>query len=125
MPVAFILVDTETGRIEEVLEKILDVEEVAEAYSVAGPYSIVAKVETESFEKLVKVIPEEIHSIPGIKRTMTLIAFGTPKEFRTDACDQALALAKSGQMNALYSLCRKCRQLKLCAYGARVVTFGF
>lgn len=125
MPVAFVLVEAETGRIDEVLERILKVDEVAEAYSVAGPYSIVAKVETESFEKLVKVIPEEIHGIPGIKRTMTLIAFGIPKEFRSDACDQALALAKSGQMKALYALCRNCKQLKFCGYGARTVTFGF
>jgi len=124
MPVAFVLVETKPGRIEEVLNELLGVEEVVEAYSVAGPYAIVAKVETDSFEKLVKVIPERIHTIEGITKTLTLVAFGTGKEFRTDACDPALELSKSGNMEGLYALCRGCRQLKYCAHGARVITYG-
>ncbi|MEM4188039.1 MAG: Lrp/AsnC ligand binding domain-containing protein, partial [Candidatus Hadarchaeum sp.] len=84
MPVAFVLVETKLGRIDDVLNSLLNVDEVAEAYTVAGPYAIVAKVETDSFEKLVKVIPEKIHTIEGIVKTLTLVAFGTGKEFRTD-----------------------------------------
>jgi DNA-binding Lrp family transcriptional regulator len=124
MPVAFVLVDAETGRVEEVLDRLLRVNEVVEAYSVAGPYSIVAKVETSSFQDLVRVIPESVHTIPGIRRTLTLLAFGTGKEFRVEACDPAESLARSGKMKELYELCRRCRQLKLCGYGARVITYG-
>lgn len=124
MPVAFILVETKLGQIEKVLDKLLDVEEVAEAYSVAGPYAIVAKVETDSFEKLVKVIPERIHTIEGITKTLTLTAFGAGREFRTDACEVAVELGRKGDMKALYSLCRGCKQLKYCAHGARVITYG-
>lgn len=125
MPIAFVLVNTKLGRTEEVLDKLLEIDEVVEAYSVAGPYSIAAKVETETFDKLVKVIPEKIHGIEGITRTMTLLAFGTGKEFRTDACDPARELARRGEMKGLYTLCRGCRQLKFCGYGARVITYGF
>lgn len=57
MPVAFVLVNTELERIEDVLDKLLQIDEVVEAYSVAGPYSIATKVETDTFAKLVKVIP--------------------------------------------------------------------
>jgi len=124
MPVAFVLVNTEIGRVEEVMQSLLDVDEVTEVFSVAGPYSIVAKVETDSFDKLVKIIPERIHVIQGVSKTLTLIAFGTAREHRVDACEQALALVKSGQLKALYELCRNCKQLKYCAYGARTVTFG-
>jgi len=35
-------------------------EEVSEVYSVAGPYSIVAKIEADSFDKLSKIVPEKI-----------------------------------------------------------------
>lgn len=125
MPVAFVLVSTQIGRTEEVLDRLLEIEEVVEAYSVAGPYSIVAKVETETFERMVKVIPEKVHGIDGITGTLTLLAFGTGKEFRADACDPAKELARRGEMKGLYSLCRGCRQLKFCAYGARVITYGF
>jgi len=124
MPVAFVLVDVETGRVEEVLDRLLRINEVVEAYSIAGPYSIVTKVETNSFQELVRVIPQNVHTIPGIKRTMTLLAFGTGKEFRVEACGPAESLARSGKMKELYELCRGCRQLKLCSFGARVVTYG-
>ncbi len=124
MPVAFVLLNTELGRIEEVLDRLLEVDEVVEAYSVAGPYAIVAKVETDTFDKLVKVIPEKLHRIDGIAKTLTLMAFGTGKEFRTDACDPVRELAQRGEMKGLYELCRGCRQLKSCGYGARVITYG-
>jgi DNA-binding Lrp family transcriptional regulator len=124
MPIAFVLVNTELGRVDEVLQKLLDIEEVVEAFSVAGPYSVIAKVETDSFERLVKIIPERVHTIEGVEKTLTLIAFGVAREYRTDACEQALALARGGQLKPLYELCRGCKQLKYCAYGARTVTFG-
>ncbi|MDI6643147.1 MAG: Lrp/AsnC ligand binding domain-containing protein [Candidatus Hodarchaeaceae archaeon] len=124
MPVAFVLLNTELGRIEEVLDKLLEIDEVVEAYSVAGPYAIVAKVETDTFDKLVKVIPEKLHKVDGITKTITLLAFGTAREFRTDACDPAKELAQRGDMKGLYALCRGCRQLKFCGYGARVITYG-
>ncbi len=124
MPVAIVLVSAEIGQVEDVLQRLLDVEEVTEAYSVAGPYSVVAKVETDSFDKLVRVIPQKIHTIPGISKTLTLIAFGLAKQYRTDACEQALQLAKAGKYDELYRLCRSCKQLKYCAYGARTVTYG-
>lgn len=124
MPVAFVLVETKLGRVEEVLDKLLEIDEVIEAYSVAGPYAIVAKVETDKFDKLVKVIPEKIHNIDGITKTNTLMAFGTGKEFRTDACDLAIELGRRGDMKGLYVLCKGCRQLKFCAHGARVITYG-
>ena len=77
MPVAFVLVNTELGLIEEVLDKLLLIDEVVEAYSVAGPYAIAAKVETDTFEKLARVIPEKIHTIESITKTLTL-SFSEP-----------------------------------------------
>ncbi|MEM2282302.1 MAG: hypothetical protein QXH26_01970 [Candidatus Hadarchaeales archaeon] len=61
----------------------------------------------------------------GITRTLTLLAFGTPKAFRVDACDPAHELELGKKFTELYNLCRGCKQLKLCAFGTRVVTFGF
>lgn len=125
MPIAFVLMNVELGRIEEVLDKLLGIEEVIEAFSVAGPYEIAAKVETDTFEKLAKTIPEKIHTIAGIQRTMTLLAFGTAREFRFDACDPAKELEQRIETKKLYELCKNCKQLKLCGYGARVIAYGF
>jgi triphosphoribosyl-dephospho-CoA synthetase len=125
MPVAFVLLNVEIGKIDEVLDEVLKIDEVREAYSVAGPYAIVAKVEVDRFEKLAKVIPEKFQNIKGITRSMTLLAFGIGGEFRTEACEPAKSLAQKSAMKELYELCRACRQLKRCSFGARVITFGF
>lgn len=125
MPVAFTLIDAEVGKIDEVLGEILKVSEVVEAYSVAGPYAILAKIEAKKFDKLTEVVPEKIQGIEGIQDTLTLLAFGVSKEYRVEACEKAEELAEKGDMEALYELCKNCKQLKLCAYGARVITYGF
>jgi len=52
MPVAFVLINTETEFMEDVLKALRDVEGVKEAYSVYGVYDIVAKVEADSMDKL-------------------------------------------------------------------------
>jgi DNA-binding Lrp family transcriptional regulator len=124
MPVAFVLVNAEIGKIEDVLDKLLRINEVVEAYSVAGPYAIVAKVEADRFERLTEIVPR-FHEIEGITGTLTLLAFGISRELRAEACEKAAEFAKRGEMKKLYDLCRTCRQLKLCGYGARVITYGF
>ncbi|MDI6820075.1 MAG: Lrp/AsnC ligand binding domain-containing protein [Candidatus Hodarchaeaceae archaeon] len=125
MPIAFVLINAEIGRIDDVLSELLKIDEVVEAYSVAGPYAILAKIEAEKFEKLTEIIPAKVHSIDGIKGTLTLLAFGVGRELRLEACEKARELARSGAIKELYGLCRSCKQLKLCSYGARVITYGF
>ena len=125
MPVAFTQIEAEMGKIDEVLHRILQINEVVEAYSVTGPYEIIAKIEAERFEDITDVIPDNIHTIDGVKDTVTSIAFGVSKEHRVNACSEAKKLAKEGKIEELYELCKKCDQLKYCSYGARVITYGF
>lgn len=125
MPVAFILIDAEVGRIDDVLNELMKVDEVIEAYSIAGPYAILAKIEAKRFEELTEIIPAKVHGIEGIKGTLTLLAFGISRELRTEACERAKELEQEQAMKELYDLCRSCKQLKLCGYGARVITYGF
>jgi DNA-binding Lrp family transcriptional regulator len=125
MPIAFVLINAEIGKIDDVLDELLRIDEVVEAYSVAGPFAILAKVEAERFERLTEIIPAKIQSIKGITNTLTLLAFGIGREFRLEACEKAKELAGKGAMKELYDLCRGCRQLKSCNYGARVITYGF
>ncbi len=125
MPVAFTLINSKVEDIEEILHDILQLEEVEEAYSVTGPYSILAKVEAEKFEMIADVIPEKLLKIDGIEDTTTLVAFGVSKEFREKACEEAKQLSEKNNIEELYELCRNCEQANYCAYGARVITYGF
>ncbi len=62
MPTAFVLINTEIGAEEEILNELNKVPNVKEAYIVYGLYDIVAKVEAESMNKLKEVISWRIAS---------------------------------------------------------------
>ncbi|MEM3402793.1 MAG: Lrp/AsnC ligand binding domain-containing protein [Candidatus Hadarchaeales archaeon] len=75
MPVAYVLVDADVGKIRGILQELRKTEGVAEAYSVAGPHDIVVKVESPKFEDVAQAVTQKIHKIPGVKNTLTLFAF--------------------------------------------------
>lgn len=74
---AFVLCVTEIGKEYEIVKKIKDVaKEVgvdAEVYVVYGEYDVAVKLTADSLKKIDKAVTM-IRSIPGIMRTVTLIA---------------------------------------------------
>jgi len=75
MPVAFVLVDADVKRVRDILSELRRVEGVVEAYTVAGPHDIVAKLQADKFEKVAEAVTQKIHKIDGVKNTVTLFAF--------------------------------------------------
>lgn len=75
MPVAFVLMSAEVGKIREILDELKKIEGVAEAYTVAGSYDIVAKLQADKFESVAEAVTKKLHKIGGVKSTMTLFAF--------------------------------------------------
>ncbi len=73
MSTAFVLLNTEIGAEEEVLDALGKVEYVTEAYIVYGSYDIIAKVEAPDMSKLKEVITWKIRRIPKVKATLTMI----------------------------------------------------
>ncbi|MDH5441268.1 MAG: Lrp/AsnC ligand binding domain-containing protein [Candidatus Bathyarchaeota archaeon] len=73
MPVAFVLINTETEFMTDVLKALRDVEGVREAYSVYGVYDIVAKVEAENMDKLKDIVTWKIRRLQNIRSTLTMI----------------------------------------------------
>ncbi|MHA1754271.1 MAG: Lrp/AsnC family transcriptional regulator [Candidatus Odinarchaeia archaeon] len=72
MTVVFMLIEVETGRIHDVLEKLKLVEGIKEIFAITGPYDIIVKVSAKDMET-VKGIVEKIHGIEGIVRTLSSI----------------------------------------------------
>lgn len=126
MPVAFILVKAEPDVISTLVNDAMFIDEVTEAYSIAGPWDIMVKVVCQRFENVAKVVTEQILKLAGIKETLTLMAFqsGVAKSHRTDACEDASKFERENQITELYRLCRTCYNLKNCEYGSRVIVFG-
>jgi DNA-binding Lrp family transcriptional regulator len=70
---AFVFINAEPGSETEVLERLREVPEVKESYFVYGVYDIVAKVETDSMDRLKEVITWKVRRLDKIRSTLTTI----------------------------------------------------
>jgi DNA-binding Lrp family transcriptional regulator len=75
MITAVVLINTAQGRVQEVAQALIDLPGVTEAYSVAGPYDLVALARVRQHDELADLVSGHIQKIPGIESTNTLIAF--------------------------------------------------
>jgi DNA-binding Lrp family transcriptional regulator len=75
MVTAIVLLSVERGRINEVAEALAAVPGIAEVYSVAGRYDLVAVLRVKSNEALADLVTQSIRGVVGITHTETLIAF--------------------------------------------------
>jgi DNA-binding Lrp family transcriptional regulator len=74
MPMAFVLINAEIGAEEDVLNELRKIKSVKEAYIVYGVYDIVAKVESESMDKLKDMVSWNIRRLDKVRSTLTMIA---------------------------------------------------
>jgi DNA-binding Lrp family transcriptional regulator len=73
METLFLLVETEVGRLDEVLKRIKAVPSVAEVEAVTGPFDLIVKVQSEHINVALDTVVHRIRRIPGIKSTETLV----------------------------------------------------
>lgn len=75
MVTAFILINAERTRIATAAQEILKIDGIAEVYSVAGPFDLVAVARVSHNDELAKLVTEDLIAIGGLTRTETLISF--------------------------------------------------
>ena len=73
MPLAFVLINAETGSEDEVAKQLRKISNVKESYAVYGVYDIIAKVEAETMGNLKEIITEKIRNLDKVRSTPTLI----------------------------------------------------
>ena len=73
MPSAFVLVNTEIGYENKVLEELKKIKTVKELHIIYGVYDIIARVEAESMDKLKEAISWNIRRLDKVKSTLTMI----------------------------------------------------
>jgi len=69
--VAYILIQTEVGKAEQVSRNVRAIAGVREAENVTGPYDVVVKAEADGVDQLGRLVVSEIQMIQGITRTLT------------------------------------------------------
>jgi DNA-binding Lrp family transcriptional regulator len=69
---AYVLVNAEQEKLQDVYEIINGLEDVADAHVVFGEWDIVARVQAENLEALGTLILDKIRPIPGVTLSSTL-----------------------------------------------------
>lgn len=72
---AIVLINVAQGRVPEVAQALIDLQGITEAYSVAGPYDLVAIARVAHHDELEELVAGHVQKIPGIESTETLISF--------------------------------------------------
>ena len=73
MAIAFVLINTETGSEQEVLDELRKIDAVKESYLVYGVYDIVAKVGADTMDKLKEIVTWTVRRVDKVRSTLTMI----------------------------------------------------
>ena len=72
---AVVLINVQRGQVNETAQSLLEIEGVAEVYSVTGDYDLVALLRLHKYEDLAEVVTNRMVQLSGITKTNTLMAF--------------------------------------------------
>jgi len=73
MPEAYVLVNTEMGSEDDVLNRLKKLKNVKEAHTVYGSYDVVIKVESDTMDRLKEITTFEVRKIDQVRNTHTMI----------------------------------------------------
>ena len=77
MVTALVLLNLDRNQIKDVSQKLVDMQEVSEVYSVAGRYDLVAIIRVKNNEQIADTITGKFSELEGNTATETMIAFNT------------------------------------------------
>lgn len=75
MVTAFILINTERTRINEVADMLVEINGISEVYSVSGAYDLIAVVRVPTNDDLANLVTRNLRSLNAITNTETMLAF--------------------------------------------------
>ena len=73
MPMAYVLITTESGAVDSVLASLKKMDSVKETYMVYGVYDIVASVKADTMDKLKEIVTWNLRSLDHVRSTLTMI----------------------------------------------------
>lgn len=68
---AYVLIQVEVGKQPKVAAAVAQIEGVAAAHSVAGPYDVIIRVAAEDVDALGRLTALQIQAVDGVTRTLT------------------------------------------------------
>jgi DNA-binding Lrp family transcriptional regulator len=68
---AYVLIQTEVGKVAHVAQALSELDGVQLADDLAGPYDVIARVQAPGLDQLGKLVASRIQLVDGITRTLT------------------------------------------------------
>jgi DNA-binding Lrp family transcriptional regulator len=68
---AYVLVQTEVGKVAHVAQALNDLDGVELAEDITGPYDVIARIQAPSLDQLGRLVVFRIHVVDGVTRTLT------------------------------------------------------
>jgi DNA-binding Lrp family transcriptional regulator len=72
---AFVMIQAERRRLQDVARRLAEIPGVEEVYSVTGEWDIIAVLRLKDYDGLAEIVTGRMVEIPGIVRTNTHLAF--------------------------------------------------
>ncbi len=85
MVTSILLINAERTKINEVAQKLADIEGISEVYSVSGKYDIIAIVRVKTNDDLAELVTNQLIKIDSIAKTETNLAFRTVSKHDLEA----------------------------------------
>jgi DNA-binding Lrp family transcriptional regulator len=68
---AYVLIETEVGRVTHVAQVLSNLDGVQLAEDLAGPYDVIARVQAPGLDHLGRLVVTSIQAVDGVTRTLT------------------------------------------------------
>lgn len=68
---AYVLIQTEQGKMAEAAERVQAIEDVDGVDVVTGPYDVIAHIVADEIDAIGKLVVSEIQTVKGVIRTLT------------------------------------------------------
>lgn len=75
MITAIAMINCKVGTVQSVAENLIDLNGVAEVYSISGEYDLMAIIRVKEYDSLAQVVSHDIAGLEGISKTSTHMAF--------------------------------------------------
>ncbi len=70
---AYVLIETEVGRVANVAQAITELDGVELAEDLAGPYDVIARLQAPNLDELGRLVASQIQVLDGVSRTVTCV----------------------------------------------------
>ena len=68
---AYVLIQTEVGKVAHVVQALRDLDGVQVAEDITGPYDIIARVQASGLDQLGRLVASRLQAVDGVTRTLT------------------------------------------------------